>query len=143
MTENPCEPGNSLAIRLKSLLWSTATTLIAVILGGFVTVLFTMVVLESLHTKDGGVTLTVVAAAITLGSITAIRFRRYVLQCYRESLSRSDQLMAFRTMGIVKAIASDSSDLDVTIAATTQKRNVLAVKHHGNTSDETDVRNKT
>ena len=80
MTETPYTAPQASDEPRPSFVAAAFATLFAVIIGGLVAVFVTVVVLETLHTKDGAVTLAVVVAAVSLGGFIAIRFRRSILK---------------------------------------------------------------
>lgn len=55
-------------------------TILSIAVGGFITVLGTIIVLETIHTKNLIVDLIVVLMTITIGAVTAIALRRAMLK---------------------------------------------------------------
>lgn len=80
MTDDPYTAPPARDEPRPSLVAAAFATLFAVMIGGLVTVFVAVVLLETLHTKDGAVTLAVVVAAVSLGGFIAIRLRRSILK---------------------------------------------------------------
>ncbi len=69
---------------------SILATLVAVFVGGAITVVVAIFLLEALHTKDGVVVVIVTVGSIAIGSVAAIHIRRSVIDAISPETDDSD-----------------------------------------------------